>query len=140
MWIGACTSSIGTWMQSVAQSWLGYEMSKNNPRYLAIDSFLGQIPIVVLALLSGVVADRRSRRHILLTSQYIQMTCAFPLATLYFTGVLQVWQGCGLSFIVGNAQAFRGPAYPAPVPTFVPNPRPPHCHPLYLLHFKPARL
>jgi len=93
-------------MQSVAQSWLVYEMSKNNPRYLAIDSFLGQIPIVVLALLSGVVADRHNRRHILLISQYIQMTCAFTLAALFFSGVLQVWMVWCLSFTVGTAQAF----------------------------------
>src|SRR5262250_2788173 len=83
MWIGACTSSIGTWMQSVAQSWLVYQLSNKNTLFLSADTFLGQIPIVVLGLLAGAVADRRSRRHILLTSQYIQMTCAFFLATLF---------------------------------------------------------
>jgi predicted MFS family arabinose efflux permease len=140
MWIGACTSSIGTWMQSVAQSWLVYEMSRNNPRYLAIDSFLGQIPIVVLALLSGVVADRHSRRHILLTSQYIQMSCAFTLATLYFTGVLQVWHVWCLSFIVGNAQAFGGPAYSALIPTLVPKTDLPNAIALNPIQFNLARV
>jgi MFS family permease len=89
MWIGACTSSVGTWMQTVAQSWLVYTIS-NDARFLGLDSFLGQIPIVLFSLLGGVIADRRSRRHILLTSQYIQMTCAFTLATLAFLGVVSV--------------------------------------------------
>jgi len=140
MWIGACTSSIGTWMQSVAQSWLVYEMSKNNPRFLAIDQFLGQIPIVVLALLSGVVADRRSRRHILLTSQYIQMTCAFTLAALYVTGVLQVWMVWCLSFTVGTAQAFGGPAYSALVPSLVGKQDLPNAIALNSIQFNLARV
>lgn len=140
MWIGACTSSIGTWMQVVAQNWLVYEMSKNNPRYLAIDSFLGQIPIVALALLSGVIADRRSRRHILLTSQYIQMTCAFTLAALYFAGVLQVWQVWCLSFTVGAAQAFGGPAYSALIPTLVAKQDLPNAIALNSIQFNLARV
>jgi predicted MFS family arabinose efflux permease len=140
MWIGACTSSIGTWMQSVAQSWLVYEMSKDNPRYLAIDSFLGQIPIVVLALLSGVVADRHNRRHILLISQYIQMTCAFTLATLYFTGVLEVWMVWCLSFTVGTAQAFGGPAYSALIPSLVGRQDLPNAIALNSIQFNLARV
>jgi predicted MFS family arabinose efflux permease len=140
MWIGACTSSIGTWMQTVAQNWLVYELSKDNPRFLAIDSFLGQIPIVALALLSGVVADRRSRRHILLTSQYIQMTCAFTLAALYAVGVLQVWQVWCLSFIVGTAQAFGGPAYSALIPTLVGKQDLPNAIALNSIQFNLARV
>jgi predicted MFS family arabinose efflux permease len=140
MWIGACTSSIGTWMQSVAQSWLVYQMSQNNPRYLAIDSFLGQIPIVVLALLSGVVADRHNRRHILLISQYIQMTCAFTIATLYFAGVLEVWMVWCLSFTVGTAQAFGGPAYSALVPSLVERKDLPNAIALNSIQFNLARV
>jgi len=127
-------------MQSVAQSWLVYEMSKNNPRYLAIDSFLGQIPIVVLALLSGVVADRHNRRHILLISQYIQMTCAFTLAALFFSGVLQVWMVWCLSFTVGTAQAFGGPAYSALVPSLVGRQDLPNAIALNSIQFNLARV
>src|ERR1700744_2980320 len=58
MWIGACTSTIGTWMQTVAQSWLVYELSKNNAFFLGLDGFLGQIPIMLLSLVGGVIADR----------------------------------------------------------------------------------
>src|SRR5580692_3307817 len=81
MWIGACTSSIGTWMQSTAQSWLIYDLS-NDVRYLGWDRFLGEIPIVLLSLFGGVLADRVNRRYILLGSQVLQMTCAVVLTTL----------------------------------------------------------
>ena len=140
MWIGACASSIGTWMQSVAQSWLVYELSNDNPRYLAYDSFLGQIPIVLLALVGGVVADRRSRRHILLTSQYIQMSCAFLLAALFFFNLVQVWHILCLSFVVGMAQAFGGPAYSALVPTLVGKEDLPNAIALNSIQFNLARV
>jgi len=120
MWTGACTSQVGTQMQTAAQSWLVYELSNHSSAYLAIDQFLGQLPIVLLSLLGGVFADRHDRRRVLLGSQYIQTFCAFLLATLVFTGVVQVWHIWCLSFTVGVAQAFGGPAYSALVPSLVP--------------------
>ena len=127
-------------MQSVAQSWLVYELSNDNPRFLALDSFLGQIPIVLLALLGGVIADRKSRRHILLTSQYIQMTCAFSLAALFFFDVVQVWHILCLSFVVGMAQSFGGPAYSALVPTLVSKEDLPNAIALNSIQFNLARV
>src|SRR2546430_5563111 len=90
MWIGACTSQVGTQIQTTAQSWTVLQLS-HNPFYLGVDQFLGQIPIAVLALLAGVLADRRDRRRVLLGSQYTQLACAFIMAALAFTGVLKVW-------------------------------------------------
>ena len=92
MWIGACTSSIGTWMQIMAQSWLVLQLS-GSPFWLGVDSFLGSIPIVLFSLVGGVLADRMSRQRILVGSQVIQMACAFLLAALFATGVAcSVWQ------------------------------------------------
>ena len=118
MWAGACTSSIGTWMQNLAQSWLVYEIS-NDAFYLGLDAFLGQIPIFLFSLVGGVVADRMDRRHVLLGSQVVQMSCAFLLAAMFALGVVQIWHILCLSFVVGTAQAFGGPAYSALVPTLV---------------------
>jgi predicted MFS family arabinose efflux permease len=118
MWIGACTSSIGTWMQSMAQSWLVYELSKD-PKFLGLDSFLGQFPIMLLSLFGGVFADRTNRRNQLLMSQYIQMSAAFLLTTLLYFHVIHVWQILCMSFIVGVAQSFGGPAYQALLPSLV---------------------
>jgi predicted MFS family arabinose efflux permease len=119
MWTGACVSTIGTFVQQFAQSWLVYDLTKN-PFYLGLDLFLGQLPIMAFSLFGGVFADRLDRRKLLLASQYIQMTCAFLLAILFVTHTVKVWHILTLSFVVGLGQSFGGPAYSALLPTLVP--------------------
>lgn len=119
MWLGACASTIGTFIQQFAQSWLVYDLTKD-PFYLGLDLFLGQLPIILFSLLGGVFADRLDRRKMLLGSQYIQMTCAFILALLFYTHTVRIWEILSLSFIVGLGQSFGGPAYSALLPTLVP--------------------
>ena len=118
MWVGACTSSIGTWMQIVAQGWLIYRLS-HSAFLLALDQFLGGIPIFLFSLIGGVVADRIERRKVLLVSQYVQMASAATLTFLVATGMVHVWHILCLSFVSGFAQAFGGPAYSALIPTLV---------------------
>jgi predicted MFS family arabinose efflux permease len=118
MWFGACTSSIGTWMQIVAQGWLVYRLS-HSAFLLALDQFLGGIPIFLFSLIGGVVADRLERRKILLGSQWVQMFTAGLLTILVATGTVHVWHILCLSFISGLAQSFGGPAYQALIPTLV---------------------
>jgi len=118
MWVGACTSSIGTWMQIVAQGWLVYRLS-HSAFLLALDQFLGGIPIFLFSLIGGVIADRVERRKILLSSQYVQMFSAAVLTVLVATGWVHVWHILCLSFVSGFAQAFGGPAYQALIPTLV---------------------
>jgi predicted MFS family arabinose efflux permease len=118
LWWGACTSSVGTWMQRLAQSWLVLDIS-GSAFLLGLDAFLGEIPIFLFSLVGGVVADRMDRRLLLLGSQFVQMTCAFLLAALIAFGVIEVWHILTLSFVVGLAQAFGGPAYQALIPSLV---------------------
>src|SRR5882757_2237294 len=118
MWLGACVSTIGTFVQQFAQSWLVYDLTKD-PFYLGLDLFLGQLPIMVFSLVGGVFADRLDRRKMLLASQYIQMACAFLLAVLFLTHTVKVWHIFTLSFIVGMGQSMGGPAYSALLPTLV---------------------
>ena len=118
MWFGACMSSIGTWMQIVAQGWLIYAKT-HSAFYLALDQFLAGIPIFLFSLIGGVVADRFERRKILLASQVVQMASATILAILVATGLVHVWHILCLSFVSGFAQAFGGPAYQALIPTLV---------------------
>jgi MFS family permease len=138
LWFGACLSSIGTFMQSVAQSWLVLDISKS-ARMLGLDAFLGNIPIFLFSLVGGVVADRVSRRRLLLGSQWVQLTCAFTLAALFAAGAVQVWQILCLSFIVGTAQSFGGPAYSALVPTLVEKEDLPNAIALNSIQFNLAR-
>lgn len=139
LWIGACTSSIGTWMQTVAQSWLVLQLS-GSAFLLGLDSFLGQIPIFLFSILGGVIADRVDRRHLLVGSQLIQMSCAFLLAALFAFGVVHVWQILALSFVVGLAQAFGGPAYQALIPTLVESEDLPNAIALNSIQFNAARV
>src|ERR1700680_3689311 len=74
MWFGACASTIGTFVQQFAQSWLVFDLTKD-PFYLGLDLFLGQLPIIMFSLFGGVFADRLNRKRLLLYSQYIQMLC-----------------------------------------------------------------
>ena len=118
LWMGACTSSIGSWMQTMAQAWLVYDMSKSS-FMLGLDAFLGDIPIVLFSLVGGVIADRFDRRYLLLGSQYVQMSCALTLTALIGLHAVHIWQILCLSFVVGTAQSFGGPAYSALVPSLV---------------------
>jgi len=105
-------------MQILAQSWLVYQLS-NSAVYLGLDAFFGQIPVFLFSLFGGAFADRKSRRSILLVSQVVQLSCAFILAFLAGTHIVKVWHIWCLSFTVGLAQAFGGPAYSALIPSLV---------------------
>lgn len=118
MWFGSCTSSIGTWMQNLAQPWAIFQIT-NSPFMLGLDTFLGQIPIFLFSLIGGVVADRVERRNLLLMSQFVQMACSFILTLLFAFHRIHVWHILACSFATGTAQAFGGPAYSALVPSLV---------------------
>ena len=139
MWFGACTSSIGTLMQTFAQAWLVLQLT-NSPFLLGLDSFLGSIPIVLFSLVGGVFADRTERQKLLLGSQFVQMACAFVLATLFATGVVKIWHILTLSFLVGTAQSFGGPAYSALIPTLVKTEDLPNAIALNSIQFNVARV
>src|SRR5215510_7108943 len=89
-WIGACTSSIGTWMQIVAQNWLVYSLT-NSGFFLGLDAFLQQLPIILFSLIGGVFADRYDRRRTLLASQCVQMSTSGVLAVLMYFQVVEIW-------------------------------------------------
>ena len=139
MWMGACTSSIGTWMQEVAQNWLVFDLT-NSARWLALDVALGEIPIFLFSLVGGVIADRMDRRRLLLASQYVQMASAIVLATLVGTHQIKVWHILISSFVVGTAQAFGGPAYSALVPSLVKKEDLPNAIALNSIQFNVARV
>jgi predicted MFS family arabinose efflux permease len=139
MWLGACTSTTGTWMQILAQSWLVYQLS-NSSLYLGLDAFFAQIPIFLFSLVGGVYADRKSRRSLLLASQVIQMVSAFLLAGLDAAGVVRVWHIWCLSFLTGFAQSFGGPAYSALIPTLVDKEDIPNAIALNSIQFNLARV
>src|SRR5436305_8568026 len=104
LWFGSCTSSIGTWMQNVAENWLVLSLT-GSAFYLGLDAFLQQLPIMLFTLIGGVLADRLDRRRTLLMSQYVQTTTAAALAMLVYFGYARIWHILTRSFITGCAQA-----------------------------------
>jgi MFS family permease len=139
MFIGACISSIGTWMQNLAQAWIVLDISKS-AFYLGLDAFLAGIPVFLFSIIGGVVADRVERRRVLLVSQYVQMTSAFLLTLLIFFHVVQIWEILCLSFVCGTAQSFGGPAYSALIPTLVKKDDMPNAIALNSIQFNLARV
>ena len=106
---GQGISLIGTWMQSVAMSWLVYRLT-GKPLLLGIVGFTSQIPAFALAPLAGVLADRWNRRRMLVVTQTLMMLQALILAVLVLTGTIAVWHIIALSLAAGLVIAFDLPA------------------------------
>src|SRR3954465_6354256 len=139
LWFGSCTSSIGTWMQIVAQNWLVLSIT-GSAFYLGLDAFLQQLPIILFTLIGGVFADRYDKRKTLLASQYIQMATSAALAVLMYLHVVQIWHILTLSFVTGIAQSFGGPAYQSLLPMLVDKKDLPNAVALNSIQFNLARV
>jgi len=139
LWFGAFTSTTGTWMQTVAQGWVVLSMT-NSAFLLGVDGFLATGPMLVFSLFGGVVADRVERRKIMLFSQYLQMTFAFILAALLWSGNVKVWHIFLLSFLTGSAQSFSGPAYVSLLPLLVKREDVPNAIAMNSMQFNLARV
>jgi MFS family permease len=139
LWFGAFTSTVGNWMQQVAQSWLVFELTHSS-FYLGLDYFFGQLPILLLTLIGGVVADRHDRRYVLLGSQLVQMATAFTLAALIYLNLVRIEYILLLSFGAGLGQAFGGPAYQALIPSLVAKKDLPNAIALNSIQFNLARI
>jgi predicted MFS family arabinose efflux permease len=140
LWFGAFLSTIGTWMQKVAQNWLVLTITGSSAFFLGLDSFLGELPILLLTVVGGVFADRHDRRQLLLASQYIQMTAAFTLAALVYWDVVHIWHVLALSVVTGLAQAFGGPAYQSLLPSLVSKDHVPNAIAFNSIQFNLARV
>jgi MFS family permease len=106
---GQLVSLVGTWMQTVAQSWLVYRLT-DSALLLGVVGFASQIPVFVLAPFGGAVADRYSRHRVVVLAQTSMMALALILAGLTLTGLVEVWQVIALALLFGAANAFDIPA------------------------------
>ncbi|MGB9456852.1 MAG: MFS transporter [Bryobacteraceae bacterium] len=106
---GQLISLIGTWMQNIAQAWLVYRLT-GSAVLLGAVSFAGQIPIFFLAPLGGILADRRSRRNVVIGTQTAAMLLAFALAALTLTKAVHVWHVFVLAALLGVVNSFDIPA------------------------------
>ncbi|MFZ0279715.1 MAG: MFS transporter [Candidatus Sulfotelmatobacter sp.] len=105
---GQLISLIGTWMQSVAQSWLVYRMT-GSALLLGSVGFASQVPVFLFAPLGGIAADRFDRRYIVIATQTASMLLAFILAALTLFHRVQVWHVFVLASLLGVVNAFDIP-------------------------------
>ena len=105
---GQLVSLAGTWMQSIAQAWLVYQIS-HSELALGIVSFAPAIPIFLVTPFGGVIADRVPKRTLLVITQSVMMVLAFVLAALVFTNLVQTWHVIVLAMLLGVANAFDAP-------------------------------
>jgi MFS family permease len=107
---GQLISLIGTWMQSVAQSWLVYRLT-GSALLLGSVGFASQIPVFLFAPLGGITADRVNRRHVVISTQVAAMLLAFILAALTLSHAIdnRVWLIFVLAALLGVVNAFDIP-------------------------------
>ena len=118
-WCGQLVSLIGTWMQSVGQSWLVLELT-NSPFRLGLIGALQFGPILLFSFVSGAISDRVRKRRLLLGTQTALMVQAFTLAALVWSGHVQFWHVAVLAALYGLATTLDMPSRQAYVAHLVP--------------------
>lgn len=106
--LGQLVSNAGTWMQSMALSWLVYKLT-DSAVALGIVSFASYVPILLLTYFGGMLADRFDRRKILMLTQFAGFVQATVLTVLVLTGLLNVWLVVGLALFLGCVTAIEVP-------------------------------
>jgi MFS family permease len=105
---GQLISLIGTWMQSVAESWLVYRLT-GSPLLLGVVGFANRIPVFLFSTVGGAVADRYNRHRVVLATQIASMCLASLLAFLTLTHLVQVWHLMAIAALLGIVNAIDIP-------------------------------
>jgi MFS family permease len=119
LWIATVASNIGTWMEDVGESWLMVSLT-TSPMLVALVETAGSLPIVLLALPAGALADVVDRRRLLLITQSWMLVSAAVLGVFTLAGMVTPWLLLLLTFILGLGSAMNGPALQAIIPELVP--------------------
>src|SRR5947208_13234210 len=107
-WSGQLISQIGTWMQTTGQAWLVLELT-HSAWLLGVVGALQFLPVMLLALFGGVLADRLPKRRVLLFTQSFAMLQAFVLWILVATGSVQLWHVLVLAALLGLTNSLDMP-------------------------------
>lgn len=119
LWIAVLVSNIGTWMQTVGAQWLLVD-EPNASTLVSLVQTASTLPVVLLALPAGVLADSFDRRRLLLGVQAFQVTVAAALALLTAADQMRPPLLLVLTFALGAGAAITGPTYQSLVPELVP--------------------
>ncbi|MCX5097011.1 MFS transporter [Streptomyces sp. NBC_00365] len=116
LWIAQLVSNIGSWMQTVGAQWL---LIGHNATLVTLVQTASSLPVLLLALPSGVLADRFNRRTVLLAAQFTMLAVSTVLTVLAFADALTPGLLLGLTFLLGCGTALMGPAWQAVQPELV---------------------
>jgi MFS family permease len=105
---GQLISLVGTWMQTIAESWLVYRLTGSSLLLGAV-GFSSQIPVFLVAPLGGIVADRYNRQRVVIGTQVCSMILAGIYAALTLSRRIQVWEIFVLAALLGVVNAFDIP-------------------------------
>ena len=119
MWLGTLISNTGDWLDSVALAWMVMELT-GSPLALGLVYISRGVPIVVLTIVGGAVADRMDRRRMMMLAQSAAMVLATALAVLALTGTPPIWSLMLIAALRGCAVAFSLPARHSLIPALVP--------------------
>ncbi|MHB8381702.1 MAG: MFS transporter [Candidatus Binataceae bacterium] len=118
LWVAALVSNIGTWMQNVGAAWLMTALTPS-PLMVALIQTASSLPILLLALPAGALADIVDRRRLLIFSQAWMLAAAGALGYLTLTHAASPWILLALSFALGIGSAINAPAWQAIIPELV---------------------
>jgi len=119
LWIATIVSNVGTWMQDVGAGWLMTSLS-SSPAMVALVEAADSLPLMLLALPAGALADIVDRRRLLIVIQIYLLVVAGALGILTLLDIMTAWMLLGFTFTLGVGAALMMPAWSAIVPELVP--------------------
>ena len=119
LWLGQVGASGSLWMEQVARPLLILELT-NSAFMVGLLTATRMLPMLLVGIWAGVIADRVDKRRILLTSQSVTLVCHLSTALLIATGLIEPWTVFLITFISGSSQAFNQPARQSLVARLVP--------------------
>lgn len=118
LWLGTLATNTGFWMYQIAIGWLALVLT-DSALFVGLTGFAGGIPILFLAIPSGIVIDRMDRRTVLLLAQVVVMVVSAAFALLVWTDLIERWSVLVLAFATGAVMAFIFPTRNAIIPALV---------------------
>lgn len=109
LWTGQLISVTGTWMQTLAQAWLVYEVLGASAFQLGLVNVLQFLPVLLFGIPSGIIADRFPKRSIMMVTQSVMLVLAATMSVLVLTDAIELWQVYVIATVFGMANAVDMP-------------------------------
>ena len=138
VWIASLASNFGSLIQSVGASWLMTSLAPS-PQMIALVQASTTLPLMLLSLPAGAIADNLDRRRVMLSAQILMLVVSAALSTSAWMGWLTPWTLLAFTFLIGCGSALNGPAWQASVSDLVPRPALPGAVVLNSMGFNIAR-